>query len=317
MQSIHRRHFVQLGAAAFAGAALGKFATPALAAPKRKMTIDLVCGRIGVKATQAEAIAYAARYGFESVEPNLAYLAEASPAEMDQTLGELKAENLVWGASGLPVNFRGDDQKFRQGLADLKGTAPALQRAGVTRIGTWLTPCDDVLDYKSNFRQHAERLREIAKILRDNGIRLGLEYVGPKTSWSAKRYPFIHTMAQMKTLIAEIGLDNVGLVLDTWHWYTAHETKADLQTLTNKDIVAVDLNDAPLGRAVDEQLDGQRELPAATGVIDVGTFLSALNALGCDAPVRAAVQRRVKKMPPDQALAATAAAMKKAFGLIR
>jgi sugar phosphate isomerase/epimerase len=47
------------------------------------------------------------------------------------------------------------------------------------------------------------------------GLRLGLEYVGPKTSWSRGRFPFIQTMAEMKELIAEIECDNVGFTLDS------------------------------------------------------------------------------------------------------
>jgi hypothetical protein len=34
------------------------------------MTIDLICGNLGVKATQREAIDLAARHGFESVFPD-------------------------------------------------------------------------------------------------------------------------------------------------------------------------------------------------------------------------------------------------------
>ena len=97
--------------------------------------------------------------------------------------------------------------------------------------------------------------REVGKVLGDHGVRLGLEYVGPKTSWSATRYPFIHTMAEMRELIAAIDQPNVGLVLDSWHWYTAHETAADLLRLKGSDVVCCDLNDAPAGVPIDEQKD--------------------------------------------------------------
>ena len=73
----------------------------------------------------------------------------------------------------------------------------------------------------------------------------------------------------MRELIAEIGRDDVGLVLDSWHWYTAGETADDLRGLTNRDVVACDLNDAPRSVPVDQQRDGVRELPCATGVIDL------------------------------------------------
>ena len=98
-------------------------------------------------------------------------------------------------------------------------------------------------------------------MLGDHGLRLGLEYVGPRTSWTASRYPFIHTLAETRELIAEIGRDGVGLVLDSWHWYTAGETAEDLRGLANRDVVACDLNDVPRSVPVDQQRDGVRELP--------------------------------------------------------
>jgi sugar phosphate isomerase/epimerase len=58
-------------------------------------------------------------------------------------------------------------------------------------------------------------------------------------------------------LIAEIGTANVGVILDSWHWWQAGDTEADLLTLTAKDIVSVDLNDAPAGVAKEEQQDGR------------------------------------------------------------
>jgi sugar phosphate isomerase/epimerase len=169
----------------------------------------------------------------------------------------------------------------------------------------------------ANFRQHARRLREVAEVLGNHGLRLGLEYVGPRTSWVSARYPFIHTLAETRELIAEIGRDDVGLVLDSWHWYTAGETASDLRGLANRDVVACDLNDAPRSVPVAEQRDGVRELPCATGVIDLRAFLKALVAIGYDGPVRAEpFNATLRSLPAEAAVAATAHAMKKAFALL-
>src|SRR6185503_2708249 len=155
----------------------------------------------------------------------------------------------------------------------------ALQRAGVRRTGTWLPPSSDALTYLQHFKQTARRLREVARVLADHQARIGLEYVGPKTAWSARRYPFLHTLAETRELIAEIGAGNVGLVLDSWHWYHAGDAAADIAALGNGDVVAVDLNDAPSGVPKEQMVDNARELPLATGVIDVAAFLGALLAI--------------------------------------
>jgi sugar phosphate isomerase/epimerase len=229
----------------------------------------------------------------------------------------MKAKGILFGAAGLPVEFRRDDDQFRKGLKDLPRFAAGLQRAGVDRVTTWLMPCHDTLPYQQNFRQHVTRLRSVAQTLKEHDVRLGLEYVGPKTSWASRRYTFIHTLAEMKDLIAEINTGNMGFVLDSWHWWHAGDTGADLLALKGSEVIAVDLNDAPAGIPKEQQSDGRRELPCATGVIDVGAFLKALNEIGYDGPVRAEpFNQALNRMPKEEACAAAAVALKKAFALI-
>lgn len=317
MTSSTRRRFLQT-AAALAGATVSRH-VPAFAAdaPKRKFTMDLSCGMIGVKAGLREANQWAKEYGFESVSPAVDALGKLSDGKLNELLADLKAKGLKWGAAGRGIDLRSDETQFASGLKELANWAKAAERAGVTRAATWITPKHDKLTYLANFRHHAKRLREVAKILGDHGLRFGLEYVGPKTSWSTGRYPFIHTMAEMKELIAEINQKNVGFLLDSWHWYTAGETADDLLTLKNEDVVACHLNDAPAGVARDEQKDNRRELPCATGVIDVKAFLGALKTIGYDGPIAAEpFYPPLREMPAAKALEATAAAMKKAFMMV-
>ncbi|MBS1829824.1 MAG: sugar phosphate isomerase/epimerase [Acidobacteria bacterium] len=283
----------------------------------RKMTIHLTPGSIGVKADQDETLKFAHDYGYEAVEPNSEFLAGVSADRLKQMQEFMQSRGLVWGSAGLRVDFRGAEELFQEGMKALPAHAKGLQRAGVTRVGTWLRPTHDKLTYRANFDQHVRRLGAIAGVLQDHGIRFGLEYVGPKLNWSAQQFPFIHTMAETKELIAATGKRNVGFVLDSWHWYTAQETKADLLTLRNSDVVSCDLNDAPAGLSVDKQVDSQRELPCATGVIDVKTFLSALVEIGYDGPVRPEpFNAALRAMPKEQILTVTIEAMKKAFALV-
>jgi len=290
----------------------------AFAAPRTKMTIHLSPGSIGVKADQRQALAYAAQYGYEAIDANAGFLSGLDQSQLAGLLGEMKAKGIAWGTAGLSVDFRTTEDNFIRTLGAFPAQCAALQRAGATRVCTWISPASDELPYLANLRVHARRLRECARIAGDHGCRVGLEYVGPKTSWTARRFPFVHSMRHMKELIAEIGVGHVGFVLDSWHWYTANETVADLKTLKSWDIVSVDLNDAPTGRARDEQKDSERALPMETGVIDLAAFLNTLNELGCDAPVRCEpFSARLRALPPEQALSETITAMKKAFDLIR
>jgi sugar phosphate isomerase/epimerase len=319
MNELTRREFIhQAGLATVAaGLAFGHYSITRAATAKCKMTLDLVCGNLGISANQTEAIELAARHGFESVGADGGYLASTTDDQAAELKSLLRSKSLRFGAAGLPLEFRRDEAGFRESLKTLPEFAAGLKRAGVDRVGTWLTPCDDHLTYVQNFRQHTLRLREAGKLLKDYGLRLGLEYVGPKTSWASRRYPFIHTMAEMKDLIAEINVGNLGFILDSWHWWHAGETTADVLSLKASEVIAVDLNDAPAGIPKDQQVDGRRELPCATGVIDVGAFLSTLNQIGYDGPVRAEpFNQEVRQMTKDDACEAAVNALKKAFALI-
>ena len=64
-------------------------------------------------------------------------------------------------------------------------------------------PAHPRLTYRANFRPYTTRVRACAAILGDQGLRLGLEYIAPKTLWASSRHSFIHTMAETKGLIAQ------------------------------------------------------------------------------------------------------------------
>jgi hypothetical protein len=148
------------------GLALGHGSIARAATAKCKMTIDLVCGNLWISLSQAEAIELAARHGFESVGADGGYLTTASDDQVAEVKSLLRSKGLRFGATGLPLEFRRDDERFRESLKTLPKFAVGLKRAGVDRVGTWITPCDDHLTYMQNFHQHALRLREAGKCCR-------------------------------------------------------------------------------------------------------------------------------------------------------
>ena len=290
----------------------------AAAHAESKMKICLTPGSIGVSAGQNDAIALAAKYGFEAVEPYGGHIADLTSSARKDLLKVLEEKKLVWGAAGLTVDFRGDETKFNDGLKDLPRIAAALKDVGVDRVGTWLMPCHESLTYLQNFKQHADRLRKVASILKDNGQRLGMEYVGTHTLWTSRRYPFVHSLHETLELADAIGTGNIGLVLDSWHWWQAGDSVDDILSLKNKDVVSVDLNDAPAGVEKHDQVDGRRELPAATGVIDINSFATALQKIGYDGPVRPEpFNQPLRDLDNDAACATTITAMKKGLAAVR
>lgn len=281
--------------------------------------MDLNTGNIGVKANLQQQIDYAAKYGFEAFDPNFNELAALSDSAMKQIMDDMASKNVGFGFMAQSVPVTQTDEKFAEWTkTTLTGWAKTMRRAKMTRFCTWLSNSDARLTYLQNFKLHTRRISDVATVLGDYGISFGLEYVGPKTAWAGRKYPFIHTMESMKELIADTGKSNVGFLLDSWHWHNSGETPVDILILKNKDVVGVHINDAPENVPVDQLRDNQREIPLATGVIDLAGFMNALDQIGYDGPVAAEpLGSSVRNLPPDEALAKLAEAMKKAMALIQ
>ncbi len=269
-------------------AGLGLAGSQAQANEKRgkvKFYKNLGPSHLGVRADQPQALEYAVQYGFDGITPSPGPFMNKSKTEIDQWLGQMKQKGIRYGSAGLPVEFRRDEDRFQKDLAQLPKQARVLNQLGVTRVATWILPGHNELTYLHNFEQHRRRLRAAAEILDDNDIRLGLEFVGPRTSRSRNRFPFICTQAGMLELCKAIETPNMGLLLDSWHWYTSHGTVDELLQLSNKDIVHVHVNDAPAGIDIDQQIDSRRMLPVTSGIIDMKGFANALVKIGYDGPV--------------------------------
>jgi len=274
-------------------------------------------GHIGVKANQPQALEYAVKYGFGGIVPSDGEFANKSAAEIGEWVALMKQKGIRYGAGGLPVEFRRDEAQFQKDMAQLPKRAGLLKQLGVTRVATWITPGHNELTYLQNFKMLETRFREAAKVLKDNDIRLGLEFVGPRTSRERFRFPFACTQVDMMELAEAVGTGNVGLLLDSWHWYTSHGTEKELSRLSNKDIVHVHVNDAPSGVEVDQQIDNRRKLPATTGVIDLKGFINALVKLGYDGPVECEpFDQELRKMDQAAIVQTTAESLNRLWALI-
>ncbi|MCZ7648759.1 MAG: sugar phosphate isomerase/epimerase [Planctomycetota bacterium] len=280
------------------------------------MYSTLCCGAIRVKLPTLEAqLAGAKKHGFRGLQVDAGPLAERIERDgLESVRGLFEAAGVRAAGFGLPVDWRGTEEAWRQGLERLPRLARAMAALGVKRTFTHLWPSSDELNFDANWRFHVERFTPIAKILAEHGAALGLEFLGPKTLRDSKRYPFVYTLGGMLELGRAIG-PNVGLLLDCWHWHTGGGTVAELRALRPEQVVFVHVNDAPAGIPVDEVQDTTRALPGETGVIDIVGFLRALKEIGYDGPVTPEpFKKELKDLPDDDArLAAVGASMNAIF----
>ncbi|GAA4853974.1 sugar phosphate isomerase/epimerase [Paenibacillus vulneris] len=233
---------------------------------------------IGDVGSIEEFVHAAAAYGFEAI--------AADGAELERWIQEkglggvraiLKEAKIQIATIGLPVQWRTTEQEFMSGLPSLVRYAEAASALGCTACCTYILPSTD--HASAPFMAAAtRRLRVCAQMLAPYGIRLGLEFVGPhhlRTRW---KNPFIWGLQDTLDWIETIGERNVGLLFDSYHWYT-NELDADaILQLDASNIVLVHINDAA-NLPVSEVLDNDRLFPGE-GVIDLPGFLQALHRIG-------------------------------------
>jgi len=275
------------------------------------MFINLNTGIIGVQANLEQTLTYAQQHGFSGIDISIAEVADLAEKESIASVqARFDKANIRFGGWGLPVNYRQDEATWQAGLAELPRYAATAQSLGCDRCYTFIMPCSDELDFGANFAFHVQRLQPIAQILSDHGIRFGLEFVGPKTLRDLHKYDFVHSLDGIRALNAAIGTVNMGILVDSYHLYTSHSSLDDLHKVPSAEIVNVHVNDAPLGLEIDEQLDDVRDLPGATGVIDLSGFLQALQKVGYDGPIAAEpFSQRLRDLPDSEAVAETGEAM--------
>ena len=272
---------------------------------------NLNCGALGHKASGfEETIKLAKEFGFSGVDPDLNYAIEKGAAA---TKNLVSSHGLKLGGFYVTVKWResDSDKDFADSLESFVRECRVAAELGVTRCTTWVMPCSDRLNFQQHFDRVTSRLRPVALILKGFGQSLGLEFIGPRTLRSSKKYGFVYTMDGMRSVAASIGTGNVGLLLDCWHWYTAQATVSDIEQLDKQEVVYVHLNDAPVGIHVNEQVDNKRELPG-TGVIDLKGFLGALKKIGYEGPITVEpFNQRLHEMSLTEAVKATSASLDK------
>jgi len=271
---------------------------------------SLNTGAIGINVSSLEqGIKLAARHGFEGYHFDIREAAGLGVSKLKEILERNSIRLASWN---FPVEFRKDQAVYDNTMTKLPELAKTADSLDARRTSIWILPSSDDMSYKDYFTFHIKRLKPAASILADHNIRFGLEYIAPLSSRKAKKNIFIYNMEKMMELCQAIGT-NVGLLIDSWHWYNAQETVDDLKALQAEQVVEVHINDAP-DLPLEEQKDNVRGLPGDTGVIDIVGFLNALKDIGYDGPVSAEpFSEKVNNMDTDEAVAVTIKAINEVF----
>jgi len=249
------------------------------------MFSSLNTGAIGIRGhSLQQTMALAQRCGYGGVDFDIREAAQLADRHGVAWLRERFAQHALRpGSWGLPVDWQGDD--WEADLEQLPALAQVAQELNALRTTTWCPPHSPLRAFDENFEWHRVRYTRIAETLLPFGIRFGIEFIGPKSFPPPGDHLFIQDMPGMLRLCEAVGTGNVGLLLDAWHVHTSGGRMSDLEALGDGLVVAVHVNDAPVGLTLATYDDHDRRLPTETGVIDLTGFMQRLAALGYDGPV--------------------------------
>jgi sugar phosphate isomerase/epimerase len=328
-----RRDFLERTAGAAAAAAVLSGRGLAAQGSSDHMFISLngaVAPRVGPWPAKAE---LAAKVGYGGVDWDFAPAKEAGVKATTVLFDRLK---IVPTIANLPMRsaFGGDEDAFDAQLDQLAEDAAFSAAIGCRKWMQTLSPAS-ALPKDEQRALVVGRLKKISAALAPSGVRLGLEFLGPLYMRQPRppapagagrqggrrgggnagpRIPFIWTLPETVAL-AKDGGDNIGAILDVWHWHHSEGTIADITSTDKARIVHVHLSDAkPM--PPEEVRDNMRLMPGE-GSIDLVGFLRALKQIGYTDGVS---PEPLGRIPPDMSaedaatlgLETTTAVMKKA-----
>jgi len=116
-------------------------------------------------------------------------------------------------------------------------------------------------------------LRELAAIADAHGVALGFEFLGQQDC-------SVQTLAQAAEIVKRVDRRNVGLVIDSFHFYAGRSSIEALKTVSPDQIFVFHINDAEdLPR---EQLQDCHRLLPGRGILPLREMLKAFREIGYD-----------------------------------
>lgn len=228
-----------------------------------------------------EMLALAKRFGFPGVDCSFgevrALVEETSAAAVRDLF---VAHNTAPSYMGLmPAGIYAPEAEFTQSLDLFADNCAVAASVGCQRTGSYF-PNRTSLPPDEARRILRERTAILAERAEPHGIAIGLEFLGVRTFRLDEPHAFISNVPDTMTLLHETGRPNVGLILDSFHYFTSGGDLAQIQALRAQDIVHVHVNDAPHAGVMRLE-DTDRVLPGQ-GVIDLTGWFKAIAEIGYD-----------------------------------
>jgi 2-keto-myo-inositol isomerase len=230
-------------------------------------------GATTLKADLATDIAVAGRAGFEFVEiwaaKLMGYLERGGlPAlKRDLRRAGLRAATLN---SVEHVTFNDPSGHVRM-LEDFQRFCRVAQAVGAETVIVVPSPRPKGVSLAAIERESIRVLRELSAIARPYGVRLAYEFLGFADCT-------VNTLAQCAAIVEKVARPNVGLVLDTFHFFAGGSRIASIREANPEKIFIVHINDVE--RAPRRKMHDALRLYPGKGILPLAGILRALKAIG-------------------------------------
>jgi sugar phosphate isomerase/epimerase len=257
---------------------------------------NLSTAALGISGRQSEIIELSLSYGFKGIDVDLVDFQQTAKTHgLPHARRLLDSARLKLSAFRLPLVWDESDEVYKSGLPAVQELAKLAAEIGVGAAITRIAPANDLRPYHENFEFHRRRLAELAELLGQHRLKLGLDFTASADLRKDRAFQFIHSFDALATLVGMIRMPNVGAVVDLFALHASGGTLDEVRKLGAGKIVSVLASDAPADKSPTELLDADRLLPGENGTIDLMATLTALAELGYDGPITPAVSPQSTK----------------------
>ncbi len=145
---------------------------------------------------------------------------------------------------------------------------------------------------KEVYKESVSVLQEISDKFKNYKVRFAFEFLG--FSWCS-----VSTLEQDFKIVKGVGKNNIGLVLDTFHFYAGGSAIQSIKNVDKKKIFILHINDAE-NLPKEKLQDGHRLFPGE-GIIPLKEIISKLEEIHYDGPVSIEMFRpEYWARPPDE-----------------
>jgi 2-keto-myo-inositol isomerase len=230
-------------------------------------------GATTLKADLATDIAVAGRAGFDFVEiwaaKLMGYLEWGGLPALKRDLRRAGVRAVTLN-SVEHVTFNDPSGHVRM-LEDFRRFCRVAQAIGAETVIVVPSPRPKGVSLAAIERESVRVLRQLSAVARPYGVRLAYEFLGFADCT-------VNTLAQCAAIVEKVARPNVGLVLDTFHFFAGGSSLASIRQVNPEKIFIVHINDVE--RAPRRKMHDALRLYPGKGILPLAGILRALKAVG-------------------------------------